>query len=231
MDGLKFKASEKFKIMWGKWIIIGGVMCALITFIFSAVSGLLPYANMTHDINQTGEDSRLHYIVLTQGFYNLKFWTNSLAPNFNGISLSVEGIVVIVFAALSVLLPLLGMIKAQNKPFLKIENRIFRWFLVFVVIMGLLMMTAIFVGVPKCKHDVNNIYSSVYFKGGISYDPSIPGGFANFKLIPSNNYWILSGLTIAGALAIFVVGTYCTRKMFFRHALHDQQTHRYNKKK
>jgi flagellar biogenesis protein FliO len=133
---------------------------------------------------------------------------------------------------LSILLPLIGFGEAKQRAFIKSENQIFKWFLGFIIIMGILMMSAVFVGKPHTIYNSEAIYGSQYFKNSIAWRPGefdFPTGLTSLYITPNTNYWILFGITMFGALAIVVFGVYTTKKIFFRQALHAQSLVRHKK--
>lgn len=220
VDGLKGKNKTNYNIQWGKWFTIGGILCAIIVYIVSAWVGLYPKLN----VNGRGSNDQLYgnYWIVSQGFYNIKFSFNG-TTDINGISLSIAGIVMIIFMALSVILPLIGYATAKNRLFYRSENGIFTWFLGFIIIMGILAAVAMFIGVPNANGKENatggDIYRTIYFKNS---NVNIDGyGLINkLWLKPTTNYWILFGITIAGAVAIITFGVLASKKMFFRGSEH-----------
>lgn len=241
IDGIKGSAYTSYKIEWGKWFAIGGIICALVVFIVSAWSGLFPKVDIVGWNTLTPDSGGSRYgdsITLMQGFYNLKFFTASKQGDFsdpgwldpdavvNQVSLSITGIVMIVFMILSVLLPLIGFLKAQNRLFIKSENGIFMSFLLFMITISVLMAIAVFVGRPETVRDQTNVFSNTYFnigEGTIQWNESIPYMLSSLWLKPALNYWILFGLCIAGCIAIITFGALTSKKIFFRAAEHSAQ--------
>jgi hypothetical protein len=230
VDGIKGKAFKEYKIQWGKWFTIAGIFCALVCYVVSAWVCLFPKLNI-NNVNSSGSAVYGDSFTFTQGFYNLKFftWTRGgtigkdlITVNHNELSLSIAGIVMIVFAGLSILFPLIGYAKAQNRLFYKFGNGLFTWFLGFIIIMGLLMIIATFLGYPAYKRDPNDIFRSTYFKGSNVSWLENDLGLNHLWLKPTTNYWILFGLTVAGAVSIVVFAVLTTKKMFFRGAEHRQ---------
>lgn len=222
IDGITGTAKKRYNIAWGKWFTIGGILCALVVYIVSAWVGLLPQLA----INRIGTDKEYGpSYTMTQGFYNLKFYTST--PAYNDISLSVAGIVMIVFINLSILLPLIGYAKASNRLFYKSQNGIFVWFLAFLVVMGILMAAAVFVACPYKTRDESDIWRSDFFSASkVTWNGSQITGL---NLHGNSNYWILFGLTLAGGASIIVFGWYTSRKIFFRNS--EFRTHAHAKKK
>jgi hypothetical protein len=128
--------------------------------------GLLPSMSLT---GSKGETRYGDMYTFTHGFYNLGFYTGTNVPvggtpHHNEIGLSVAGIVMICFMALSVILTLIGFAQSSARIFLKNENTIFSIFLVFAIIMGLLMAIAVLIDVPNSTRNADNIFSSKFFK-------------------------------------------------------------------
>lgn len=210
-DGLKGYKQIFYKIKWGKWLTSAGIICALVVYVVSAFVGLFPKLNIS-GINDKGTYGPS--VIFTQGFWNLKFYRDPTTAIHNDVLLSTSGIVMIVFMAFSIILPLLGLSEAKHRLFLKSANNIFIWFLSFLILVSILMSVAVFLGHPSILRNPENIFHSYYF----DYNNGSKE-LGNLWLKPKNNYWILLGLTIFGAVSILVLGTLTSKKMFFKQAL------------